>query len=137
MKINTSEANLNVRRVARLAEGRIADPGPDVNVPVPRNSPWLANRPPDAALSPVDVAQLGRIQAVVDERNDLQKQVHSLHLYAQTLLDREGVREVALIAKLRDEERATRRACYLAAALFIALVWREGYAVGMWLWRLL
>lgn len=61
-----SDPELTTAEWFRRHRGELAEPGPDVNVPV--SSSGLANRPPDAALSPVDVAQLDRIQELVDER---------------------------------------------------------------------
>lgn len=97
----------------------------------------ISRRPPDAALSEVDVTFLGqedRIRALVEERNWLEKRIEVLSVALVEECKGTGTREVALVAKLREEERSTRRASYLAAALFIALCWCEGWRVALWVW---
>lgn len=50
-------------------------------------------------------------------------------------LDRaEGVKTI-LIGELLEEQRATRRASYLAAVLFCLLCYAEGWRILAWLWR--
>lgn len=132
------------------------DPGP--GVADVENLHRTATQAPEApipldplALDPVDVAQLDRIQELVDGRETLLKRIAMLKdviakmdkLFGAAIRERdeardgEGVREVVLKAELRASERDTRNAIYLAAFLFCALCWREGWRVWLWIWRML
>ena len=96
--------------------------------------PGAAYRPPDAVLSPVDAAFLGvedRLCVVVAERDRLTVQVATLERHLTRALESGTIWCNEALA----DQVVTRRVSYLAAALFIALVWREGYHVGLWLWR--
>ena len=130
--------NLDDRSVARDTETTEVD-----------SAGRLANRPPNAALDPVDVAFLGqedRIRVLVDERgaaldqrDALLHQVRELETQ-RAVLERHLTRAVNGGTIWRNEALAdqvvTRRVSYLAAALFCALVIAEGGRVMAWIWRL-
>lgn len=93
----------------------------------------------------------GRLRLVVNERDTLLKRIAMLKdviakmdkLFGAAIRERdeardgEGVREVVLKAELRAAQRDTHNAIYLAALLFCALCWREGWRVALWIWRML
>lgn len=88
----------------------------------------LANRPPDAAITRDD--QIERLSAGIEMMAEkLQERDKTIKAHGETIAAQTKI--------IEDQERETRRACYLAAALFCGLAWREGYHVGMWIWRML
>jgi hypothetical protein len=114
-----------------------------------------ANRPPDAALSPVDVAFIGvedRLRVVMDQRDALlaenkmlwdasaardreltclREQVATLERHLTRAVNGKSFWRVSCL----DGQSATRRASYLAAALLCALIWREVWRAAVWVWR--
>ncbi len=98
----------------------------------------------DATLDPADVAQLDRIQtladeraAALDQRDALAHQVRELETQRAVLerhLERSAMDAISWRNEALAERASTRRATYLAALLFCALCWREGWRAAKLAW---